>query len=293
MTDTVYEPFDELLEDNKKMKLDDSVKIYLKEIGKEKLLKPEEELEIAKAIANGDEKAKEKLIRANLRLVVSIAKRYAHRGVSFLDLIQEGNIGLMKAVNKFDYTKGHKFSTYATWWIRQAVSRYIADQGRTIRIPVHMVELINKMIRVQRDYLQETGFEPTPEIIAEKMELSVEKVKEIMKVSQETISLETPVGDEEDSSLGDFVQDKDTLSPVEYSDFQAFRAEIESILETLTEREEEILRLRFGLDNGVVYTLEQVGEHFGVTRERIRQIEAKALKKLRNPNRNKYLKEFL
>ncbi|MBO2520559.1 MAG: RNA polymerase sigma factor RpoD [Clostridia bacterium] len=273
--------------------LDDPVRMYLKEIGRVPLLTAEEEIELAKRIEQGDEEAKRRLAEANLRLVVSIAKRYVGRGMLFLDLIQEGNLGLIKAVEKFDFRKGFKFSTYATWWIRQAITRAIADQARTIRIPVHMVETINKLIRVSRQLLQELGREPTPEEIAKAMDLPVERVREIMKIAQEPVSLETPIGEEEDSHLGDFIEDQDSPAPAEEASFLMLREQLEGVLETLTPREEQVLRLRFGLDDGRARTLEEVGQVFGVTRERIRQIEAKALRKLRHPSRSKKLKDFL
>ncbi|NLO90053.1 MAG: RNA polymerase sigma factor RpoD [Clostridia bacterium] len=273
--------------------IDDPVRMYLKEIGRVPLLTAEEEIELAKRIEQGDEEAKRRLAEANLRLVVSIAKRYVGRGMLFLDLIQEGNLGLMKAVEKFDYRKGYKFSTYATWWIRQAITRAIADQARTIRIPVHMVETINKLIRVSRQLLQEYGREPTPEEIAEKMGISEERVREIQKIAQEPISLETPIGEEEDSHLGDFIEDEDALAPAEAASYMLLREQLEGVLDSLTPREEKVLRLRFGLDDGRSRTLEEVGKEFGVTRERIRQIEAKALRKLRHPSRSKKLKDYL
>nr|PZN44078.1 MAG: RNA polymerase sigma factor RpoD [Bacillota bacterium] len=273
--------------------IDDPVRMYLKEIGRVPLLTPEEEIELAKRIEAGDEEAKRRLAEANLRLVVSIAKRYVGRGMLFLDLIQEGNLGLIKAVEKFDYRKGYKFSTYATWWIRQAITRAIADQARTIRIPVHMVETINKLIRVQRQLVQELGREPTPEEIAAHMDIPVERVREIMKIAQEPVSLETPIGEEEDSHLGDFIEDQDAPAPAEAASYQLLREQLEEVLETLTPREEKVLRLRFGLDDGRARTLEEVGQVFGVTRERIRQIEAKALRKLRHPSRSKKLKDYL
>ena len=273
--------------------IDDPVRMYLKEIGRVPLLTAEEEIELAKRMEQGDESAKRRLAEANLRLVVSIAKRYVGRGMLFLDLIQEGNLGLIKAVEKFDYTKGYKFSTYATWWIRQAITRAIADQARTIRIPVHMVETINKLIRVSRQLLQELGREPSPEEIAKVMEIPVERVREIMKIAQEPVSLETPIGEEEDSHLGDFIPDEDAPAPSEAASFILLKEQLEEVLETLTPREEKVLRLRFGLDDGRTRTLEEVGQEFGVTRERIRQIEAKALRKLRHPSRSKKLKDYL
>ena len=272
---------------------DDPVRMYLKEIGKVPLLTAEEELEIAQRMAAGDEEARKKLSESNLRLVVSIAKRYVGRGMQFLDLIQEGNLGLIKAVEKFDYSKGYKFSTYATWWIRQAITRAIADQARTIRIPVHMVETINKLIRVSRQLLQEYGREPTPEEIAKEMGVSEEKVREIIKIAQEPVSLETPIGEEEDSHLGDFIPDDDIPAPAEAAAFTMLKEQLTDVLDTLTPREEKVLRLRFGLDDGRARTLEEVGREFNVTRERIRQIEAKALRKLRHPSRSKKLKDFL
>ncbi|MGB9779667.1 RNA polymerase sigma factor RpoD [Caldanaerobacter sp.] len=273
--------------------IDDPVRMYLKEIGKIPLLTPEEEIELAKRIEQGDEEAKKRLIEANLRLVVSIAKRYVGRGMLFLDLIQEGNLGLLKAVEKFDYRKGYKFSTYATWWIRQAITRAIADQARTIRIPVHMVETINKLIRVQRQLLQELGREPTPEELAKEMGMPEEKVREILKIAQEPVSLETPIGEEEDSHLGDFIPDEDAPAPAEAAAYTMLKEQLMDVLDTLTPREEKVLRLRFGLDDGRARTLEEVGKEFNVTRERIRQIEAKALRKLRHPSRSKKLKDFL
>jgi RNA polymerase primary sigma factor len=273
--------------------IDDPVRMYLKEIGRIPLLTPDEEVELAKRMEAGDEEAKRRLIEANLRLVVSIAKRYVGRGMLFLDLIQEGNLGLIKAVEKFDYRKGYKFSTYATWWIRQAITRAIADQARTIRIPVHMVETINKLIRVSRQLLQELGREPMPEEIAREMDISEEKVREIMKIAQEPVSLETPIGEEEDSHLGDFIEDQDAQAPAEEASFTLLREQLDDVLKTLTEREQRVLRLRFGLDDGRARTLEEVGQEFGVTRERIRQIEAKTLRKLRHPSRSKKLKDYL
>ena len=273
--------------------IDDPVRMYLKEIGRVPLLTAEEEVALAKQMEAGDEEAQRRLAEANLRLVVSIAKRYVGRGMLFLDLIQEGNLGLIKAVEKFDYNKGYKFSTYATWWIRQAITRAIADQARTIRIPVHMVETINKLIRVQRQLLQELGRDPAPEEIAEVMEISVERVREIMKIAQEPVSLETPIGEEEDSHLGDFIEDHDAPAPAEVASFMLLKEQLEEVLDTLTAREEKVLRLRFGLDDGRARTLVEVGQNFGVTRERIRQIEAKALRKLRHPSRSRKLKDFL
>ena len=267
--------------------------MYLKEIGKISLLTADEEVEIAKRMEAGDELAKKELAEANLRLVVSIAKRYVGRGMSFLDLIQEGNLGLMKAVDKFDYTKGFKFSTYATWWIRQAITRAIADQARTIRIPVHMVETINKLVRVQRQLVQDLGRDPLPEEIAAEMSLDVERVREIQKIAQEPVSLETPIGEEEDSHLGDFIPDDEILSPQDAATFTLLKEQLNSVLETLTDREKKVLTLRFGLDDGRARTLEEVGKEFDVTRERIRQIEAKALRKLRHPSRSKKLKDYL
>ena len=273
--------------------IDDPVKMYLKDIGKVPLLSAEEETELARRMQEGDEEAKKLLSEANLRLVVSIAKRYVGRGMLFLDLIQEGNLGLMKAVEKFDYTKGFKFSTYATWWIRQAITRAIADQARTIRIPVHMVETINKLVRVSRQLVQELGREPTPEELAKELNMPVDKVREISKISQEPVSLETPIGEEEDSHLGDFIEDHDAPAPADAASFTLLREQLEEVLETLTIREKRVLELRFGLEDGRSRTLEEVGQHFGVTRERIRQIEAKALRKLRHPSRSKKLKDFL
>ncbi|MFT8320358.1 MAG: RNA polymerase sigma factor RpoD [Bacillus sp. (in: firmicutes)] len=275
------------------VKINDPVRMYLKEIGRVDLLSAAEEINLAKRIEKGDEEAKRRLAEANLRLVVSIAKRYVGRGMMFLDLIQEGNMGLIKAVEKFDYIKGYKFSTYATWWIRQAITRAIADQARTIRIPVHMVETINKLIRVQRQLLQDLGREPTPEEIGEDMDLTPDKVREILKIAQEPVSLETPIGEEDDSHLGDFIEDQDATSPSEHAAYELLKEQLEDVLDTLTDREENVLRLRFGLDDGRTRTLEEVGKVFGVTRERIRQIEAKALRKLRHPSRSKRLKDFL
>ena len=273
--------------------IEDPVRMYLKEIGKLPLLSAEEEIELAKKMEQGDENAKKRLAEANLRLVVSIAKRYVGRGMLFLDLIQEGNLGLIKAVEKFDYRKGYKFSTYATWWIRQAITRAIADQARTIRIPVHMVETINKLIRVSRQLLQELGREPTPEEIAEEMDMPVDRVREILKISQEPVSLETPIGEEEDSHLGDFIQDDNVPVPADAAAFTLLKEQLVEVLGTLTEREQKVLRLRFGLDDGRARTLEEVGKEFNVTRERIRQIEAKALRKLRHPSRSRKLKDYL
>ncbi|MBD5508939.1 MAG: RNA polymerase sigma factor RpoD [Lachnospiraceae bacterium] len=273
--------------------IEDPVRMYLKEIGKVPLLSAEEEIELAKKMEMGDLEAKQRLAEANLRLVVSIAKRYVGRGMLFLDLIQEGNLGLIKAVEKFDYRKGYKFSTYATWWIRQAITRAIADQARTIRIPVHMVETINKLIRVSRQLLQELGREPTPEEIAEQMNMPVERVREILKISQEPVSLETPIGEEEDSHLGDFIQDDNVPVPADAAAFTLLKEQLVEVLGTLTEREQKVLRLRFGLDDGRARTLEEVGKEFNVTRERIRQIEAKALRKLRHPSRSRKLKDYL
>ena len=275
-------------------KINDSVRMYLKEIGQVPLLSADEEVALALRIQEGDTEAKQELAEANLRLVVSIAKRYVGRGMQFLDLIQEGNMGLMKAVEKFDHTKGFKFSTYATWWIRQAITRAIADQARTIRIPVHMVETINKLVRVQRQLLQDLGREPTPEEIGAEMDLPTEKVREILKIAQEPVSLETPIGEEDDSHLGDFIEDDNATSPADHTAYALLKEQLDEVLEQLTDREENVLRLRFGLDkNGEIRTLEQVGQVFGVTRERIRQIEAKALRKLRHPSRSKQLKDFL
>jgi len=273
--------------------IDDPVRMYLKEIGRVQLLTPEEEVNLAKRMEEGDEEAKRRLAEANLRLVVSIAKRYVGRGMLFLDLIQEGNLGLIKAVEKFDYHKGYKFSTYATWWIRQAITRAIADQARTIRIPVHMVETINKLIRVQRQLLQELGRDPNPEEIAGEMNITEDKVREILKIAQEPVSLETPIGEEEDSHLGDFIEDHEARAPAEEASFTLLREQLDEVLMTLTDREQRVLRLRFGLDDGRARTLEEVGQKFGVTRERIRQIEAKTLRKLRHPSRSKKLKDYL
>lgn len=275
------------------VKINDPVRMYLKEIGRVALLNAEEEVALALKIEEGDQEAKQRLAEANLRLVVSIAKRYVGRGMQFLDLIQEGNMGLMKAVEKFDYRKGFKFSTYATWWIRQAITRAIADQARTIRIPVHMVETINKLIRIQRQLLQDLGREPTPEEIGAEMDLPTEKVREILKIAQEPVSLETPIGEEDDSHLGDFIEDQEATSPAEHAAYELLKEQLEDVLDTLTDREENVLRLRFGIDDGRTRTLEEVGKVFGVTRERIRQIEAKALRKLRHPSRSKQLKDFL
>ena len=288
--------FEKILSDHviaKELTINDPVRMYLKEIGKISLLSLEEELKLSERIAQGDEEAKNILAEANLRLVVSIAKRYVGRGMLFLDLIQEGNIGLMKAVDKFDAEKGYKFSTYATWWIRQAITRAIADQARTIRVPVHMVETINKLSRFQRQLTLELNREPTDEELAKKMNISVEKIREIIKVAQEPVSLETPIGEEDDSHLGDFVKDERSMSPEEYTTHEILKDEIDDLLLTLTEREEQVLRLRFGLGGGSPKTLEEVGQIFGVTRERIRQIEAKALRKLRHPSRSRKLKDFL
>ncbi|ONI45821.1 RNA polymerase sigma factor RpoD [Candidatus Epulonipiscioides gigas] len=273
--------------------IDDPVRMYLKEIGKVPLLSADDEIKLAKRMESGDEEARKRLAEANLRLVVSIAKRYVGRGMLFLDLIQEGNLGLIKAVEKFDYTKGYKFSTYATWWIRQAITRAIADQARTIRIPVHMVETINKLMRIQRQLLQELGRDPQPEEIAKEMELSVNKVREIMKISQEPVALETPIGEEEDTNLGDFLADEDAPAPAEAAAFTLLKEQLIEVLDTLTDREQKVLKLRFGLDDGRARTLEEVGREFNVTRERIRQIEAKALRKLRHPSRSKKLRDYL
>ena len=284
---------DEELLGSNSAKVNDPVRMYLTEIGVVPLLSNEEEKELAIAVENGDLEAKQRLAEANLRLVVSIAKRYVGRGMQFLDLIQEGNMGLMKAVDKFDYSKGFKFSTYATWWIRQAITRAIADQARTIRIPVHMVETINKLVREQRNLLQELGQDPTPEQIAERMDMTPDKVREILKIAQEPVSLETPIGEEDDSHLGDFIEDEVIENPVDYTTRVVLREQLDEVLDTLTDREENVLRLRFGLDDGKMRTLEDVGKVFNVTRERIRQIEAKALRKLRHPSRSKQLKDFI
>ena len=280
-------------DDSSEARLDDPIRMYLKEIGKIKLLSPEEELEIAKKMSEGDEAARKRMSEANLRLVVSIAKRYVGRGMQLLDLIQEGNLGLMKAVEKFDYTKGYKFSTYATWWIRQSITRAIADQARTIRIPVHMVETINRVLRTSHSMVQELGREPTTEEIAKELHLEVSKVEEIMKIAQEPVSLETPIGEEEDSHLGDFIQDDEASQPSEEASYTLLREQLEEVLATLTPREEQVLRMRFGLKDGKPHTLEEVGKEFDVTRERIRQIESKALRKLRHPSRSKKLRDFL
>ena len=297
-SESAKEPEVEMTEDetalSSNVKINDSVRMYLKEIGRVPLLSADEEVNLALRIQQGDQEAKQELAEANLRLVVSIAKRYVGRGMQFLDLIQEGNMGLMKAVEKFDHTKGFKFSTYATWWIRQAITRAIADQARTIRIPVHMVETINRLIRVQRQLLQDLGREPKPEEIAKKMNMTPDKVREILKIAQEPVSLETPIGEEDDSHLGDFIEDDNATSPAEHTAYALLKEQLDEVLEQLTDREENVLRLRFGLDkNGEIRTLEQVGQVFGVTRERIRQIEAKALRKLRHPSRSKQLKDFL
>lgn len=289
----VDENIEEDLSFLKGINIDDPVRMYLKEIGKVPLLTGEQEISLAQRMEEGDEEAKKKLVEANLRLVVSIAKRYVGRGMLFLDLIQEGNLGLIKAVEKFDYRKGYKFSTYATWWIRQAITRAIADQARTIRIPVHMVETINKLIRVSRQLLQELGREPKPEEIAVEMDISEDKVREILKIAQEPVSLETPIGEEEDSHLGDFIPDDDAPAPAEAAAFSLLKEQLVDVLDTLTPREQKVLRLRFGLDDGRARTLEEVGKKFEVTRERIRQIEAKALRKLRHPSRSKKLKDYL
>ncbi len=300
LDDVALEPeliLEESVEDDvallKGINIDDPVRMYLKEIGKVPLLSADEEIELAKKMEQGNEEAKKRLVEANLRLVVSIAKRYVGRGMLFLDLIQEGNLGLIKAVEKFDFRKGFKFSTYATWWIRQAITRAIADQARTIRIPVHMVETINKLIRVSRQLLQELGREPKPDEIAREMDLSEEKVREILKIAQEPVSLETPIGEEEDSHLGDFIPDDDAPAPAEAAAFSLLKEQLIEVLDTLTPREQKVLRLRFGLDDGRARTLEEVGKKFDVTRERIRQIEAKALRKLRHPSRSKKLKDYL
>ena len=297
-SESAKEPEVEMTEDetalSSNVKINDSVRMYLKEIGRVPLLSADEEVNLALRIQQGDQEAKQELAEANLRLVVSIAKRYVGRGMQFLDLIQEGNMGLMKAVEKFDHTKGFKFSTYATWWIRQAITRAIADQARTIRIPVHMVETINKLVRIQRQLLQDLGREPTPEEIGAEMDLPTEQVREILKIAQEPVSLETPMGEEDESHLGDFIEDDNATSPAEHTAYALLKEQLDEVLEQLTDREENVLRLRFGLDkNGEIRTLEQVGQVFGVTRERIRQIEAKALRKLRHPSRSKQLKDFL
>lgn len=295
--DIVLEPEDEIEEIDfsipEGISIEDPVRMYLKEIGKVPLLNADDEIELARRMKDGDADAKKRLAEANLRLVVSIAKRYVGRGMQFLDLIQEGNLGLIKAVEKFDYTKGFKFSTYATWWIRQAITRAIADQARTIRIPVHMVETINKLIRVQRQLLQELGREPSPEEVAKEMNIPVERVREIQKISQEPVSLETPIGEEEDSHLGDFIQDENVPVPADAAAFTLLKEQLIDVLGTLTDREQKVLRLRFGLDDGRARTLEEVGKEFNVTRERIRQIEAKALRKLRHPSRSRKLKDYL
>ncbi|MBR0130245.1 MAG: RNA polymerase sigma factor RpoD [Firmicutes bacterium] len=292
--DLVSEAEEDNLEDlHKSLTVDDPVRMYLKEIGSYQLLNADEEMELAKRMEDGDKEAKDMLCNANLRLVVSIAKRYVGRGMAFLDLIQEGNLGLMKAVDKFDWRRGFKFSTYATWWIRQAITRSIADQGRTIRIPVHMVETINKQIRVTRQLVQDYGRDPSPEEIAREMGISPEKVREISKIAQEPVSLETPIGEEEDSHLGDFIPDEVALSPADAAAFSMLKEQLDEVLSTLTEREQKVLRLRFGLDDGRQRTLEEVGQEFDVTRERIRQIEAKALRKLRHPSRSRKLKDYL
>lgn len=286
----------EELDDTKALagvKINDPVRMYLKEIGRVSLLTADQEVELALRIEKGEPRARQELAEANLRLVVSIAKRYVGRGMQFLDLIQEGNMGLMKAVEKFDYQKGFKFSTYATWWIRQAITRAIADQARTIRIPVHMVETINKLIRIQRQLLQDLGREPMPEEIGAEMGMPSDKVREILKIAQEPVSLETPIGEEDDSHLGDFIEDQEATSPADHAAYELLKEQLEGVLDTLTDREENVLRLRFGLDDGRTRTLEEVGKVFGVTRERIRQIEAKALRKLRHPSRSKQLKDFL
>ena len=286
-------PSAEELADTSDARLDDPIRMYLKEIGKIKLLTPEEELEIAKKMSEGDEDARRRMSEANLRLVVSIAKRYVGRGMQLLDLIQEGNLGLMKAVEKFDYTKGYKFSTYATWWIRQSITRAIADQARTIRIPVHMVETINRVLRTSHAMVQQLGREPTTEEIAKELHLEVSKVEEVLKIAQEPVSLETPIGEEEDSHLGDFIQDDEASQPQEEASYTLLREQLEEVLSTLTSREEQVLRMRFGLTDGKPHTLEEVGKEFDVTRERIRQIESKALRKLRHPSRSKKLRDFL
>ena len=293
LTEDISLNLEELTSESKDMSVNDNVRMYLKEIGKISLLSLEEEQELSHRIAAGDEEAKQILAESNLRLVVSIAKRYVGRGLLFLDLIQEGNIGLMKAVDKFDFEKGFKFSTYATWWITQAITRALADQARTIRVPVHMVETINKMARVERQLALDLNREPTDEELAKKMNLSLDKIVEIRKISQDPVSLETPIGEEDDSHLGDFLADERTMSPEEYTTYEMLKEELKGVLETLTKREEEVLELRFGLYDGTCHTLEEVGKRFGVTRERIRQIEAKALRKLRHPSRAKKLRDFL
>lgn len=293
LTEDLTLNIEKITNESKDMSVNDNVRMYLKEIGRISLLSLEEEQEISKRVVNGDEDAKRVLAESNLRLVVSIAKRYVGRGLLFLDLIQEGNMGLMKAVDKFDYDKGFKFSTYATWWIRQAITRALADQARTIRVPVHMVETINKMARIERQMALDLNREPTDEELAKKMGLSIDKVVEIRKISQDPVSLETPIGEEDDSHLGDFLADERTMSPEEYTTYEMLKEELKGVLQTLTKREEEVLELRFGLYDGTCHTLEEVGKKFGVTRERIRQIEAKALRKLRHPSRAKKLKDFL
>jgi len=293
MNEDINLNIDKLANESKDMSVNDNVRMYLKEIGKISLLSLDEEQALSLKISDGDESAKTKLAESNLRLVVSIAKRYVGRGLLFLDLIQEGNIGLMKAVDKFDFEKGFKFSTYATWWIRQAITRALADQARTIRVPVHMVETINKMARIERQLALDLNREPTDQELAKKMNLSIDKIVEIRKISQDPVSLETPIGEEDDSHLGDFLADERTMSPEEYTTYEMLKEELKGVLETLTKREEEVLELRFGLYDGTCHTLEEVGKRFGVTRERIRQIEAKALRKLRHPSRAKKLKDFL
>ena len=293
MADIEEEPLVDPVELAAEYNLDDPVRMYLKEIGQIPLLSPEEEQELAQRVSEGDQQAKNKLTEANLRLVVSIAKKYSGRGLHILDLIQEGNTGLIRAVDKFDYTKGNKFSTYATWWIRQAITRGIADTGRTIRVPVHMVETINKTLRMTRTLLQELGREPTPEEVAERLNVSVSRVREVLKISRDPVSLDTPIGEEDDSHLGDFIEDDSALSPADSAAFSMLRAELATALESLTDRERQVVKLRFGLEDGRARTLEEVGKEFNVTRERIRQIEAKALRKLRHPSRSKRLKDFL